>query len=271
MAELMELEFSHDGNVAWMWLNRPEVHNALNRDLIDALIAAFHSLPKQEPARIIILGGRGPSFCAGADLGDMKASAHASYQENRADAERIGNLFAAIAECPRPVIARVHGNVFGGGVGLVCATDLAVGAEDCTFAISEARLGIIPGLISPYLLRRMGDGRARPLMLSGERFSGKRARELGLLDEVAPSVDIDRAIEHKLRDLLRAGPEAQARVKEVLRLNADNPVSEVLEKLPDKLAEARSGEEAKEGFDAFFEKRKPSWIPDLEGPLGRGS
>lgn len=270
MEELMEMEFSHGGNVAWVWLSRPQVHNALNGDLIDALITTFHNLPTQEPARIIVLGGRGPSFCAGADLGDMKASAHAGYQENRADAERIGRLFAAIAECPRPVLARVHGNVFGGGVGLVCATDIAVGAEDCTFAISEARLGVIPGLISPYLLRRMGDGRARPLMLSGERFSGKRAHELGLLDTVAPSIDIDRAIEKKLLELLKAGPEAQARVKEVLRLNADNPLSEVLGQLPDRLAEVRSGDEAREGFDAFFEKRKPAWIPDLEEPSGRG-
>jgi methylglutaconyl-CoA hydratase len=270
MEELIEIEFTHDEAVARVWLNRPKVHNALNRELIERLIATFHDLPKKEPVRIIILGGRGPSFCAGADLGDMKVSAHASYRDNRADAERIGNLFAAIAECPRPVIARAHGNVFGGGVGLVCATDLAVGAQDCTFSISEVRLGIIPGLISPYLLRRMGDGRARPLMLSGERFSGKRAHDLGLLDDVAPSIDIDRAIENKLRELLKAGPEAQARVKEVLRFNADNPISEVLAKLPDKLAEVRSGDEAREGFDAFFEKRTPTWIPDPEKPSGRG-
>jgi methylglutaconyl-CoA hydratase len=264
MAELMEIEFTHEGSVARVWLNRPEVHNALNRDLVDALTATFHNLPKQEPARVIVLAGRGNSFCAGADLGDMKASAGATMQDNRADAERLGRLFAAIAECPRPVLARVHGNVFGGGVGLVAATDLAVGTTVTTFAISEVRLGIIPGLISPYLLRRLGDGRARPLMLSGERFSGKRAHELGLLQEVATPEDLDRTVDRRLRELLMAGPEAQAHTKEILRLNADNPMSEVLERLPARLAEVRSGNEAKEGFQAFFEKRKASWAPDLE-------
>ena len=265
MAELMEIEFTHSGNVAWIWLNRPKVHNALNRDLLDALTATIRSLPKQEPARILVIGGRGPSFCAGADLGDMKASANATREDNLADAKRIGRLFDAVATCPRPVLMRVHGNVFGGGVGLVAASDIAIGTVDSTFAISEVRLGIIPGLISPYLLRRMGDGRARPLMLSGQRFDGKHAHEIGLLQEAVEPQHLEHAMEVRLVELLKAGPEAQARVKEILRLNADNTFGEVLERVPDELADTRSGKEAKEGFNAFFEKRKPAWIPELEG------
>jgi methylglutaconyl-CoA hydratase len=262
--QLMELEFTHDGNVAWIWLNRPKVHNAINRDLLDSLTATLHALPKQEPARLYVLGGRGPSFCAGVDLVEMKASGSATREENLRAARRTGGLFAAIAECPHPVIARVHGNVFGGGVGMVAASDIAIGAADSTFAISETRLGIIPGLISPYLLRRMGDGRARPLMLSGERFDGTRAHELGLLQKVAASQDLDGALDSLIAELLKAGPEAQTRTKEVLRFNANNSMSNVMERVPEMLADARSGDEAREGFDAFFEKRKPRWIPQLE-------
>ena len=265
MNEVLKIDFTHDGNVAWLWLTRERVHNALDRELIDRLTATLHALPKQEKARLYVLAGRGKSFCAGADLGDMKASSDATLSENRADAERIGRLFAAVADCPRPVVARVHGNVFGGGVGLVAASDLAIGTTDSVFAVSEVRLGIIPGLISPYLLRRLGDGRARPLMLSGERFDGRRAAELGLLQEAVPASDLDAAVERHLVELLKAGPSAQAHVKRVLRMNADLTFDEVRERLPDELAEVRSGEEAKEGFRAFFEKRKPTWMPELPG------
>lgn len=265
MPSAFELDFTHDGNVAWIWLTREDVHNALNRELVDSLTAMLHALPKQEKARVYVLAGRGKSFCAGADLGDMKASANATLTENRADAERIGWLFAAVADCPRPVIVRAHGNVFGGGVGLVAAADIAIGATNAVFAISEVRLGIIPGLISPYLLRRLGDGRARPLMLSGERFDGRRALEIGLLHEAVAPEALDDAIERRLIELLKAGPEAQARVKRVLQWNADLSFAEIRERLPDELAEVRSGEEAKEGFRAFFEKRKPKWMPELPG------
>ncbi len=265
MSAVLEVDFTHGGSVAWLWFTREKVHNALNRELAEALTATLHALPQQEPARVYVLAGRGASFCAGADLGDMKASANASLAENRADAARLGRLFAAVADCPRPVVVRAHGNVFGGGVGLVAASDLAIGTTTATFAISEVRLGIIPGLISPYLLRRLGDGRARPLMLSGERFDGRRAAELGLLHQAVEPDALDDAIECRLIELLKAGPDAQSRVKQVLRLNADLTFSEVRDRLPDELAEVRSGEEAKEGFRAFFEKRKPTWMPELPG------
>lgn len=262
--QLMELEYTHDGNVAWIWLNRPKIHNAINHELLDLLTTTLRSLPKQEPARIYVLGGRGPSFCAGVDLGDMKDSASATREHNLRDARRTGLLFAAVADCPHPVIARVHGNVYGGGVGMVAASDIAIGTTDSTFAISETRLGIIPGLISPYLLRRMGDGRARPLMLSGERFDGARAQELGLLQKAVAPAQLDQTLEDVLTELLKAGPNAQTMVKKVLRHNANNPLAEVVDRVPEMLADARAGDEAKEGFSAFFEKRKPAWIPELE-------
>jgi methylglutaconyl-CoA hydratase len=218
---------------------------------------------------VVVIGGRGPSFCAGADLGVMKASAHASLEENLAEAARFGALFAAVSECPKPVVGRIHGNVFGGGVGLTAATDVAVAARDAVFAISEVRLGIIPGLISPYLLRRLGDRNARPLMLSGERFDGARAAELGLVHRAVEPAALDASVESTIEELLEGGPCAQARVKEVLRLNAENHFGEVVLLMPNQLAEARSGAEAREGFQAFFEKRKPAWVVEAETAKGK--
>lgn len=262
MADLVEIESSHQGRVARLWLNRPEVHNALSGALLDRATEAVRTLGARTDVRVVVIGGRGPSFCAGADLGDMKASSDASFDDNLAEARRFGDLFEAVTRCPKPVVARVHGNVFGGGVGLTASSDLAIGAANAVFAISEVRLGIIPGLISPYLLRRMGDRNARPLMLSGERFDGARAVEVGLLHRAVAAEQLDTTVDAALDELLKGGPRAQARVKEVLRLNADHTFSEVLDLVPRQLAEARAGDEAKEGFRAFFEKRKPEWMKD---------
>ncbi|HEV8479826.1 MAG TPA: enoyl-CoA hydratase-related protein [Candidatus Eisenbacteria bacterium] len=260
MTNLIDIEFTHGGRVARLWLNRPEVHNALSGALLDQATQAMRGLGERAEVRAVVIGGRGPSFCAGADLGDMKASANASFEENLAEAKRFGALFDAVTRCPKPVVARVHGNVFGGGVGLTAATDVAIGAVNAVFAISEVRLGIIPGLISPYLLRRLGDRNARPLMLSGERFDGMRAAAIGLLHRAVAPEELDSAIDATLAELLKGGPHAQARVKEVLRLNANHTFDELIEIMPRQLAEARSGDEAKEGFQAFFEKRKPAWM-----------
>lgn len=262
MANLIDQELTHGGRVARVWLNRPEVHNALSAELLDGATTAVRALGERADVRVVVIGGRGASFCAGADLAGMKASADASFEDNLAEARRFGALFDAVSRCPKPVVARAHGNVFGGGVGLTAASDLAIGAANAVFAISEVRLGIIPGLISPYLLRRMGDRNARPLMLSGERFDGTRAVEVGLLHRAVAPEALDATIDAALAELLKGGPRAQARVKEVLRLNADHTFSEVLDLVPRQLAEARSGDEAKEGFRAFFEKRKPEWMKD---------
>lgn len=262
MAELVQVESTHGGRVARVWLDRPEAHNALSRALLDSLVETLQSLSARDDVRVVVLGGRGPSFCAGADLADMKASADADFGQNLGEARRFGTLFDAVARCPKPVVARVHGNVFGGGVGLTAATDVAIGTRDAVFAISEVRLGIIPGLISPYLLRRLGDRNARPLMLSGERFDGVRAAEIGLLHKAVEAAALDEAVDSTVAELLKGAPQAQARIKEILRLNADHRFSEVLELVPQHLAEVRSGDEAKEGFRAFFEKRKPAWMAD---------
>ena len=264
MSEILETEFTHAGRVARVWLNRPTLHNALNAALLEELTHAMADLGGNPRVRVIVLGGRGTSFCAGADLGDMKASADAPYEANLADARRFGAALAAVADCPKPVVARIHGNVFGGGVGFTTASDLAIGSEEAVFSISEVRLGIIPGLISPYLVRRMGDRNARPLMLSGERFSGAHAVQVGLLHRAVPMTDLDTVVDAAAVELLKGAPAAQARIKEVLRINADEAWSDVRTRMPEVLAEVRSGDEAKEGFRAFFEKRKPAWTAEPE-------
>jgi methylglutaconyl-CoA hydratase len=268
MSRILEVETSHGGLAARLWLNRPEVHNALNAELVAALTDMLRGITLRSRERVVVLGGRGPSFCAGGDIGDMRAAGTASMEENRAEATRLAALFAAVAECPRPVVARVHGNVFGGGTGLAAAADLAVGTRDAVFAISEVRLGIMPGVISPYLLRRMGDRFARPLMLTGHRFDGVRAAEVGLLHRAVEPAALDATVDKVVGELLAGGPHAQARVKEVLRLNAESHFAEVVRLMPGLLAEVRATDEAREGFTAFFEKRKPAWAAEAEAAGG---
>jgi methylglutaconyl-CoA hydratase len=253
------LDIVRDGPVARVWLNRPEQHNSLAAELAAELTSTLHALALESAVRIVVLGGRGPSFCAGADIGLMKASAHATFEENLAEAQRLAGLFSALAELPKPVIARLHGNVLGGGVGLACACDITVAAADARFALSEVRLGILPAIISPYVLRRLGDRAARELMLTGERLDGPTALRYGLVHHVVPADALDAKVEERIQALLAGAPHAQGRIKTLLELWADSAWEEYRSGLPRVLAQVRAGDEAKEGLGAFFEKRKPKW------------
>lgn len=248
------------GPVARVWFARPEQHNALSPELGAALVEALHTLAHDDTVRVVVLGGRGASFCAGADLAVMKASANASFDENLAEAERLGAIFSTVAGFPKPVVARVQGSVFGGGVGFVCCCDIAVASDDARFGLTEVRLGIIPGIISPYVLRRLGDRAARELMLTGERFGADVALRVGLVDRVVPAAELDAAVEERVQALLAGGPAAQQRIKSLLHLWADTPWEEYQAALPRALAEVRAGAEAKDGLASFFEKRKPRWM-----------
>jgi methylglutaconyl-CoA hydratase len=253
------IEQARDRGVARLMLSRPEQHNALSVELCAELTETLHRLAHDPAVRVIVLGGRGPSFCAGADLNLMKASAAASFDENLAEAKRLAGMFAALADLPKPVVARVHGNVFGGGVGLAAACDVVVASDDAVFGLTEVRLGILPALISPYVIRRLGDRAARELMLTGERFGARRALELGLLNTVVTPADLDAKVEERVLALLAGAPEAQKRIKMLLELHGEVSWEEYRGALPRTLAEVRSGEEAREGLAAFFEKRKPRW------------
>ncbi len=254
------LELVRDGAVARVWLDRPEQHNALSAELLAAVAEIFHTLAHDPAARVVVLGGRGPSFCAGADLGAMKEAAHASFDQNLQEAKRLAGLFAAIGDFPKPVVARVHGNVLGGGVGLVCACDIVVAADDTRFGLTEVRLGILPAIISPYVIRRLGDARARELMLTGDRFDATEALRVKLAHHVVPAAGLDAKVEERVQALLAGAPHAQTRIKMLLALWGEVGWEEYRAALPRTLAEVRSGDEAREGFAAFFAKRKPGWV-----------
>jgi methylglutaconyl-CoA hydratase len=254
-------EVIHDGAVAHVWLARPEQHNALAADLCADLTRILHELAHEDAVRVVVLGGRGPSFCAGADIGLMKAAAAATFEQNLAEAERLSRMFATLADLPKPVIGRLHGNVLGGGVGLTCACDIAVAAADTRLGLTEVRLGILPAIISPYVIRRLGDRRARELMLTGERFDAATALEVGLVHYVVPASELDAKVEERAAALLAGAPHAQARIKTLFELWADSGWDEYRSAMARVLAEVRAGEEAKEGLGAFFEKRKPKWVP----------
>lgn len=254
------VEVEREGALARVWFNRPEVHNALSAALGDELSAALRALSHDPSVRCVVLGGRGPSFCAGADIGEMKASGAASFEQNLAEATRMGHTFAALADFPKPVVGRVHGGVFGGGVGFACACDVTVASDDAVFGFSEVRLGILPGLISPYVIRRLGDRAARELMLTGERFDAAAALRLGLVHHVVPAAGLDAKVHERAGELLKGGPEAQKRIKTLLELYADSTWEEYRAALPRALAEARGSDEARDGLAAFFEKRRPRWL-----------
>ena len=257
MSALIEIE--REGALARVWFNRPEVHNALSAELGEALVAALAALRDDASCRVLVLGGRGPSFCAGADIGAMKASAGASYADNLAEATRLGAVFAALADFPKPVVGRVHGGV-GGGVGFCCACDIVVASDDAKFGLTEVRLGILPGLISPYVIRRLGDRAARELMLTGERFDAVRALAAGIVNRVVPVAELDIAVAERAGELLKGGPHAQAQVKQLFVRWHELGWADYRASLPETLAGVRSGPEAQDGLAAFLEKRKPKWL-----------
>lgn len=256
------VEVKRGRGVAQVWLNRPAQHNALSHEMGDALVAAFHALAHDESVRVVVLGGHGASFCAGADIEAMKAAGTTGFEANLAEATRFGAMFAAIADCPKPVVGRIHGMVLGGGVGLACACDIAVASDDAKFGLTEVRLGILPSLISPYVIRRLGDRHARELMLTGERIGAAEALRVGLVHHVTTADGLDAKVEERIGELRKGAPRAQARIKILLELWADSGWEEYRSQLPRTLAEVRSGDEAKDGLAAFLEKRKPRWLAD---------
>ena len=248
-----------DGPVATIALARPEARNALNAALIGEVTRCFEDLAEDESVRVVVLTGEGPTFCAGADVVYMRDTANFSYEKNLEDARRLADMFLAVDDLPKPVVARVRGAAIGGGAGLVAAADLAVAEEEARFAFSEVRLGIAPATIAPFVVRKIGYSRARALFLTGKRFGADLAREIGLVHEVVPEGELDAAVERVAALLLQGGPAAQAAIKEALRqVEATEPM-EALGIMTQLIAELRIGEEGQEGLGAFLEKRAPFW------------
>lgn len=240
-------------------LNRPEQHNAMNPAIMSELTRIFDELPARDDVRVVILTGNGRSFCAGADLAFMRAAADYTFDQNVADGQAIFDLMLAIDSCPQPVVGRVNGAAIGGGVGLVSCCDIVVAVERASFAFSEARLGIVPAVISPFVLSRIGPSHARELFLTGERFDARRAQAIGLVHHVVAESELDAAVAGRVAELLQAAPGAQAVIKELIRTVAHQPKESARDYTAETIARRRASDEGREGMGAFLEKRKPWW------------
>jgi methylglutaconyl-CoA hydratase len=249
-----------DRGIARVALNRPDFHNAFDEALIAELTNVLRTLDADAGVRVLVLEGRGKSFCAGADLNWMKKMAAYSHAENLADAGALAAMLSALNTMSKPTLARVHGAAYGGGVGLVACCDIAIGTPEATFALSEARLGLIPAAISPYVLEAIGARAARRYFLSAERFGADVAMALGLLHEVAPEAELDTVIERIVDALLDAGPQAQSEAKLLIRAVAHRPIDEaVIGDTAQRIARVRATPEGREGVAAFLAKRRPAW------------
>lgn len=249
-----------DGPVATVTLNRPEVHNALNAELIAAIRDRFRALGGDAGVRVVVLTGAGLSFCAGADLRWMQAAVRFSEEENRRDALVLTEMLEAIASCPKPVVARVNGAALAGGAGLVAASDIVIAADSARFAFTEARLGLVPATISPYVVRRIGESHARALFLTAERFESPRALAIGLVHESVAVEQLDTAVERTVTNLLRGGPLAQAENKALIAGIRDRRGDDLARYTAEMIARLRVGPEGQEGLHSFLEKRPPAWV-----------
>ena len=250
-----------ENGLARVTLNRADVHNAFNPDMIAALTDAFTGFAENTAVRAVLLTGAGRSFSAGADLGWMKAAANFSGQENREDALRLSAMLSAINDCPKPVIAVVHGAAFGGGVGLTAAADVAIASRDARFSLSEVRLGLTPATISPYVLAAIGARAARRYFLTAERFDAEAASAIGLVHSIAADRDAAIAVAETMVDeILKNAPGAVADAKRLIADFAGRPIGQdVRTATSERIAARRGTDEAKEGIAAFFAKRPPIW------------
>jgi len=252
--------------VARVTMTRPEVFNAFNEQMIGELDQAFERLTADPKVRVIVLAGAGKAFSAGADIQWMQRAAQASQEWNLQDARRFAAMLYRIQSCPKPTIARVQGVALGGGVGLTAACDIAVASQDARFAVSEARFGILPAVIGPYVVNAVGSRQARRLALTGSRIPATEALALGLVHEVVAPEALDEALERWLSELLANGPQAQAEIKQLLGQLGVGPVTEEVRELTAQtISRVRVGEEAREGFAAFMAKRPAPWVPQGEG------
>lgn len=260
MNKFTTLEITTENQVATIWLNRPEIRNAFNETMISELIDAFEYLNNQTEIRIIVLRGKGKSFCAGADLNWMKDVKDYSYEQNYEESYNLSKCFYAIYTSSKVTIALVHGAAIGGANGLLAACDFAYGEENTTFSLSEVKIGVIPACISPYVIKRVGEYPAKELMLTGKRIKGPEAEKFGLINKSFTESELENHVNETISFILSAGPEAVARCKKLIfevtnEWNLDKAMTDTAKMI----AETRMSEEAQEGMCAFLEKRKPKW------------
>ncbi|MEK6243573.1 MAG: enoyl-CoA hydratase/isomerase family protein [Pseudomonadota bacterium] len=254
------LEIERRGSAAWLWLNRPELRNALNDLVLNSISKALKELEKDSACRVVVLAGRGQAFCAGGDLSRMAQAAKMTKAKSRLEAGRFAKLLYRMHTYPKPLIARVHGPAFAGGMGLVAACDLVVAAEEAEFCLPEVKIGLVPAMISSYIVRAIGEQQARRYVLTGERLAAREAHRIGLVHECVAASELDVRVEKFAAQLAQAGPRALARSKKLLARVAKAAITPKLsEETAAVLADVRAGDEAREGIRSFLEKRKPNW------------
>jgi methylglutaconyl-CoA hydratase len=270
MTDKIIARIDQDGNATVM-LNRPEVHNAFDPEMVEALTAAFEALGRDAEVRSVVLVGAGESFCAGADIAHMKKSASYTKKQNYEAALASANMLHALYTLPKPTIACIRGAVRGGGCGLVAACDIAVASRFATFQLSEVKLGIIPAMISPYVIGAIGSRMSRRYMLTGEAFDSAEAFRIGLIHDIDEDEHLNAKVGELLAALYTSGPAAIAAVKSLIPFAANAPIDrKLVEETSKRIADIRATPEAQEGLSAFLEKRRPGWIePAPARPKGR--
>ena len=255
------LDIELNGPVATIWMNRPDLHNAFDETLITELTAACMALDDDNDVRVVVLAGRGKSFSAGADLNWMKRAANNGLDDNLNDARALAHMLRTLAEMKKPTIARVQGAALGGGTGLTAACDMAIAADDAQFSTSEVRFGIIPAVISPFVLRAVGPRHALRIFQSAERIDAARALAMGLVGEVVPAAELDAAVARLTEQLVSCAPDAQKAAKDLIAAVDGRPIDDaVSEETARRIARRRATAEAKDGIAAFLDKRPPAWL-----------
>jgi methylglutaconyl-CoA hydratase len=245
--------------VLWVTFNRPEVHNAFNAEALLELTETFERVKDDETVRVIVLTGEGKSFCAGADINWLREIIHYSFDQNLEESLQLAEVLHKIYTLPKPTLAMVNGSAIGGGTGFLSVCDIAVASEEAKFGLSEVKIGLVPAAISPYVIKKIGESKAREYFLSGQRISAQRAAEIGLINEVVPKEKLAERIEELIEQLLASGPEAIASCKELILNVPRLSLEDVKEYTARMIANLRISEEGQEGMSAYLEKRKPRW------------
>jgi len=260
---MQTLDVQRDGATARVFLNRPEVRNAFNDAVIAELTEVFTDFPRDASLRAVVLGGHGKTFCAGADLAWMRAMADYDWEDNRADAGKLADMLWAVYSCPVPVIGRIHGDCYAGGVGLAAVCDVLVAAEDTHFCLSEAKLGLLPATIAPYVVKALGEQAARRYFISAERFDAVTAKRLGFVHEVAAPEALDVKLDEILAAIVANGPAAVKACKLLVKdVVARSITPELRADTAQRIADIRASGEGREGVQSFLNKRKPSWLTE---------
>jgi methylglutaconyl-CoA hydratase len=264
-AQYTTIETVYANGIAQVWLNRPDLRNAMNDVMFVELYDAIGAAIADDSVRVIMLAGRGKAFCAGGDLTWMKTARSMTAEEARKDSVKLAMVLRQIYESPKPVVARVQGSAFAGGMGLVSACDIAIASTDAKFCLSEVKLGLIPAMISPYVIKAMGEPNARRYMLTAEILDAAEAYRIGFVHDIAQPEDFDAKVNAILGHLIQGSPNALNETKRLIRDVVTLPIGDqVMNETAARIAQVRATDDAQEGIAAFFEKRKPSWVPKLE-------